>query len=544
VTVPTASLTNPGVDDASLVARSLAGSPDAFGGIVSRYQALICSVAYSSTGSLSRSEDLAQETFLTAWKELRSLREPARLRPWLCGIARNLVNNSRRRESLEPATGAEPLESAAEAPAEQPLATEQAISREEEAILWRSIERIPEIYREPMVLFYREHQSVEKVALSLGLGEDVVRQRLSRGRKSLHEQVLAFVEGALERTSPGEAFTLGVVSALPAFSASATAAAVAATAAKGTALAKAAGLLAAFTALIGLATSLLSGYAGVRASLNVMRTARERALLFHQLKVAIAVAMFFVGAVFALILPMRFWSNYPNALVALGIALLVGYSGAQVLMMWRFTRETRVVRAAAQELEPERFTEKQRASSGRGFEYRSRATLLGIPLVHIRYAPPRADSSPALGWIAVGDRAVGVLFALGAMAAGTVSVGSVAVGVVAVGGASLGVISLGGTAFGILALGTMAAGVFALGAFAFGWTGASGAVAVAHTFALGRVALGEHPNDEAALVFASQHHVATVFYSLLALCFLLAVLPTAFIAWRTRRRSSPSPTSE
>jgi len=542
--VPTASLTNPGVDDASLVARSLAGSPDAFGGIVSRYQALICSVAYSSTGSLSRSEDLAQETFLTAWKDLRSLREPARLRPWLCGIARNLVNNSRRRESLEPATSAEPLESAAEAPAEQPLATEQAISREEEAILWRSIERIPETYREPIVLFYREHQSVEKVAFSLGLSEDVVRQRLSRGRKLLHEQVLAFVEGALERTSPGEAFTLGVVSALPAFSASATAAAVAATAAKGTALAKAAGLLAAFTALIGLATSLLSGYAGVRASLNVMRTARERALLFRQLKVAIAVAVFFVGAVFALILPMRFWSNYPNALVALGIALLVGYSGAQVLMMWRFTRETRVVRAAAQELEPERFTEKQRASNGRAFEYRSRAKLLGIPLVHIRYTPPHEDSGPALGWIAVGDRAVGVLFALGAMAAGTVSVGSVAVGVVAVGGASLGVISLGGTAFGVLALGTMAAGVFALGAFAFGWTGASGAIAVAHTFALGRVALGEHPNDEAALVFASQHHVATVFYSLLALCFLLAVLPTAFIAWRTRRRSSPSPTSE
>src|SRR5450631_547412 len=92
------------VDDASLVARSLAGSRDAFGRIVSRYQSLICSVAYSATGSISHSEDLAQETFLAAWKDLRSLREPERLRPWLCGIARNVVQNSRRRESLEPAT--------------------------------------------------------------------------------------------------------------------------------------------------------------------------------------------------------------------------------------------------------------------------------------------------------------------------------------------------------------------------------------------------------------------------------------------------------
>jgi RNA polymerase sigma factor (sigma-70 family) len=375
MSVATASPPNP--DDASLVARSLAGSPDAFGRIVSRYQALICSVAYSGIGSLSRSEDLAQETFLTAWKELSSLREPERLRPWLCGIARNLVSNSRRRDGLEPVTGAEPLESAAEARAEQPLATEQVISKEEEAILWRSIERIPGTYREPMVLFYREHQSVERVSACLGLSEDVVRQRLSRGRKLLHEQVLTFVEGALERSSPGEAFTVGVISALPAFSASAAATVVASTAVKGTVLAKAAGLLAVFTALIGLATSLLSGYASVRASLNVMRTDRERALFFRQLKVVVVGAVVFVGAVFALIVPFRFWSNYPTTLVSLAIAVLVGYSGWTVAMLWRFTRQTRVMRAAAQELEPERFTDKQRISSARALEYRSRATLLG-----------------------------------------------------------------------------------------------------------------------------------------------------------------------
>src|SRR5450432_526659 len=113
---------DPRFDDARLVARSLAGSRDAFGRIVSRYQSLICSVAYSATGSISHSEDLAQETFLAAWKDLRSLREPERLRPWLCGIARNVVQNSKRRESLEPATVGGPIEAALETPAEQPLA--------------------------------------------------------------------------------------------------------------------------------------------------------------------------------------------------------------------------------------------------------------------------------------------------------------------------------------------------------------------------------------------------------------------------------------
>ena len=62
--------------DSELVTRSLAGNRDAFGGIVARYQSLLCSLAYSATGSLSQSEDLAQETFITAWKQLAELREP------------------------------------------------------------------------------------------------------------------------------------------------------------------------------------------------------------------------------------------------------------------------------------------------------------------------------------------------------------------------------------------------------------------------------------------------------------------------------------
>jgi len=48
----------------------------------------VCSLAYCATGSLTESEDLAQETFLAAWRQLAELREPSKLRPWLCGIAR------------------------------------------------------------------------------------------------------------------------------------------------------------------------------------------------------------------------------------------------------------------------------------------------------------------------------------------------------------------------------------------------------------------------------------------------------------------------
>src|SRR5437879_10228227 len=148
--------------DSELVIQSLAGNRDAFGWIVARYQSLLCSLAYSTTGSLSQSEDLAQETFVTAWKQLGDLREPEKLRSWLCRISRNLTCDALRRQDREPIHKAEPLEEIQESPAPEPLPSDYTISREEEALLWRSIERIPERYRQPLALYYIEHRSVER----------------------------------------------------------------------------------------------------------------------------------------------------------------------------------------------------------------------------------------------------------------------------------------------------------------------------------------------------------------------------------------------
>lgn len=202
--------------DAALVAESRGGNRDAFRLIVQRYQTLVCSIAYSATGNVSRSEDISQETFIAAWARLDSLHEPEKLRGWLCGILRNRLHRDRREEVREPVRRAVEMEYAPDAPAPEALPSEQAVSREEEAILWRSLESIPPLYREPLVLFYREHRSVGQVAEALELSEDVVKQRLSRGRKLLQEEVQALVENTLRRTAPGRAFSMGVVALLPA----------------------------------------------------------------------------------------------------------------------------------------------------------------------------------------------------------------------------------------------------------------------------------------------------------------------------------------
>src|SRR6266702_6952762 len=97
------------VDDAELVALCLGGNRQAFGSIIARYQSLICALAYSACGDRGRSEDLAQDTFVSAWKHLRELNEPAKLKGWLCGIARNLANNTLRREQRTPTALSDPL---------------------------------------------------------------------------------------------------------------------------------------------------------------------------------------------------------------------------------------------------------------------------------------------------------------------------------------------------------------------------------------------------------------------------------------------------
>jgi RNA polymerase sigma factor (sigma-70 family) len=261
--------------DLQLVEWSLMGDRDAFRQIVERYQALVCSITYNATGSLTLSQDLAQETFVAAWKQLSELREPAQLRTWLCGITRFLVGKELRRQGHEPIHAAEPFGAIHDSPSPDPSPSAQAVSREEEAILWRALEQIPDVYRQPLILFYREQQSIERVAVELDLSEDAVKQRLSRGRKLLHEEVIAFVEGTLTRTAPGQEFTGAVLAALPVAAGSA-ATAGAGLGAKGTAAAKSGGLLAVLGAWLVPVISVVGSLAAQWLIVRAAPTPRER----------------------------------------------------------------------------------------------------------------------------------------------------------------------------------------------------------------------------------------------------------------------------
>ena len=484
-------------NDAELVNGTLEGNRDAFSQIVSRYQSLICSLAYSATGSLGQSEDLAQETFITAWKHLGHLRERDKLRSWLCGIARNRINGFLRREGREPIRAAEPLENIAESHSLEPLPADATISNEEQAILWRSLEKIPEIYREPLVLFYREHQSVEAVAHNLDLTGDTVKQRLSRGRKMLHEQVLAFVEGALERTNPGKAFTLAVIASLPALTISAKAATLGAAAAKGGATAKAAGALGLFGMVCSPLLVVFGNYAGYRMSLDAAQSAVERRQVqsFYRKICGVTLGCFAVFAALIVWLgrgPMDWVSRFGVLFTGLVVIYLLTLFAFAAALTWRGRKNDARALAAGQ-------LKEIRAPA---WEYRSRASLCGLPLVHIRLGQ-RFDhlTRPVRAWIAVADYAVGGLFAFGGVAIAPLSIGGVAVGFLPFGGLVAGIFAVGAVGFGAWSFGGVVAGWQAVGCLAIAWHAAAGNFALAHDFAVGGFAHAAQANNELARQF-------------------------------------------
>jgi hypothetical protein len=132
-------------------------------------------------------------------------------------------------------------------------------------------------YREPLVLYYRDGESVARVAAELELSEDAVKQRLARGREMLRVEIVATVEKALRRTGPGAVFTLAVLGALPGTAvAAASATTLSATGKAAAPLAAAAvqsGLLA---GLFGMLGGLAGGALGTWAAWKTARYQRER----------------------------------------------------------------------------------------------------------------------------------------------------------------------------------------------------------------------------------------------------------------------------
>lgn len=84
------------VTDADLVHATLGGDRDAFAELYHRRGRLIRALCFDATGDMDLAADLAQETFLRAYRRLHTLRRPERFTAWLVGVCRQVCREARR----------------------------------------------------------------------------------------------------------------------------------------------------------------------------------------------------------------------------------------------------------------------------------------------------------------------------------------------------------------------------------------------------------------------------------------------------------------
>jgi RNA polymerase sigma-70 factor, ECF subfamily len=173
--------------DGELIAGSMA-NPAVFADIFDRHHAELYRYLRRQVGA-DLAADLAAETFVTAFARRGSYRpQSTDARPWLYGIAHNLLRNHRRRQRRQLAAyarhGAEPVADAS-SEAEFALADARADSVAGNARLEQILIRMADRDREVLQLFAWADMSYAEVAQALGIPVGTVRSRLNRARREL-----------------------------------------------------------------------------------------------------------------------------------------------------------------------------------------------------------------------------------------------------------------------------------------------------------------------------------------------------------------------
>lgn len=169
-------------DDAALVAAAVAGDRQAFAALVERHQARILALLERLTGCHEQARDLAQETFVSAYRKLASFTGGSMLSTWLYRIACNhAAATGRRRRPVAASAGTATIEPAARLADVSARLEQQELARQIAAALGRLDDR----YREVVVLADMQGASYEEISAALDIPLGTVRSRLHRARLEL-----------------------------------------------------------------------------------------------------------------------------------------------------------------------------------------------------------------------------------------------------------------------------------------------------------------------------------------------------------------------
>jgi RNA polymerase sigma-70 factor (ECF subfamily) len=173
------------LDDAALVRRSLSGDQEAFGVLVSRHARSILSVTSRMVGPTADAEDIAQETFVAAFKSLASFQFDAKFSTWLYRIAINKCTDALRARRPTVSLDGTGDESAAWEPADEETPQWELEQVELAWELDKGIQALPPLYRESFVLKHIEGLGYDEMSEILGVHRDTLKMRVYKARAML-----------------------------------------------------------------------------------------------------------------------------------------------------------------------------------------------------------------------------------------------------------------------------------------------------------------------------------------------------------------------
>lgn len=180
---------NPQLDrsDADLVARARAGEAPAFEALVRRHQAATRALGYALVGDWAEAEDLSQEAFLRAFRNLDLLADPAKFAPWLRRVTFGVCIDWVRafRPQLYRVEAPVDEDAAFETPSRESSPLERLETQELAERVMRALAELPPRYRTPLTMYHIDGLSHEKVARALDIPVGTVRSLVARARRKL-----------------------------------------------------------------------------------------------------------------------------------------------------------------------------------------------------------------------------------------------------------------------------------------------------------------------------------------------------------------------
>jgi RNA polymerase sigma-70 factor (ECF subfamily) len=169
-------------DDDALVSAARAGDRASFGRLYDRYARMVHGILLARVPP-REVDDLVQEVFLAAMRQLHTLREVSRFGAWLGALARNRANDYFRK--------AIPDQKVTEPVSENQAETRVAgnLGDQEAAAILAIVRALPEAYREPLILRLVEGMTGPEIAARTGLTHGSVRVNLYRGMQLLREKL-------------------------------------------------------------------------------------------------------------------------------------------------------------------------------------------------------------------------------------------------------------------------------------------------------------------------------------------------------------------